>query len=171
MARQSGGMARIESTPGQGTAVILLLRRASGEGVLAEADSTDRTALPAASKAGRILVVDDDFEVRSLLKESLQALGHAVREAPDAHSALRMIGEERPDLMLVDFAMPVMNGAELALEARRQWPDLPIVFASGYAEVDQVEAALGPKAPILRKPFSIHELGAAVDDALNAEPG
>jgi signal transduction histidine kinase len=166
MARQSGGLARIESEPGQGTAVVLLLRRADQPGVFADGVGPGLAAIRAPSRAARILVVDDDFEVRSLLKESLQSLGHAVQESADAASAIRMIEDERPDLMLVDFAMPVMNGAELAVEARRRWPDLPIVFASGYAEVDQVEAALGPGAPILRKPFSIHELSDAIDDAL-----
>ena len=171
MARQSGGVARIESAPGQGTAVIMLLRQASADGLAPEPDLAHPTGALAAARIGRILVVDDDLEVRSLLKESLQALGHTVREAPDARTALRMIEEERPDMMLVDFAMPVMNGAELAREARRLWPQLPIVFASGYAEVDQVEAAVGPRAPILRKPFSIQELGAAVDNALKSERG
>jgi signal transduction histidine kinase len=166
MTRQAGGVAKIESAPGQGTAVILLLRRADMAIQTHEADTVDFSALPPAARSGRILVVDDDFEVRSLLKESLQALGHVVQESADAASALQKIEAERPDMMLVDFAMPVMNGAELAQEARRRWPDLPIVFASGYAEVDQVEAALGPGAPILRKPFSLQELSAAVEDAL-----
>jgi signal transduction histidine kinase/ActR/RegA family two-component response regulator len=169
MARQAGGLARIESEPGQGTAVILLLRRADQPGVFAEGLGPELAALTVPSRSARILVVDDDFEVRSLLKESLQSLGHSVTDCADAASAVRLIERERPDLMLVDFAMPVMNGAELAIEARRRWPDLPIVFASGYAEVDQVEAALGPGAPILRKPFSIHELSDAIDQALRAD--
>ncbi len=169
MARQSGGLARIESGAGEGTAVILLLRRASHSGLFVEGLGSELAAAPASSRQANILVVDDDFEVRSLLKESLQSLGHTVTDCADAASAVRMIEKERPDLMLVDFAMPVMNGAELATQARLLWPDLPIVFASGYAEVEQVEAALGPGAPILRKPFAIHELSDAIDRALAAE--
>lgn len=115
--------------------------------------------------ARRILVVDDDVEVRTLLRESLEALGHEVEEAGDAVAALAHLEAVRPDLMLVDFAMPVTNGAELAAQARALWPDLPIVFASGYADVGQVEAAVGPGAPLLRKPFSIHDLSDAIDRA------
>ena len=169
MARQSGGIARIESEEGRGAAVVLLLRRAEQPGVFAEGLGPGPAAVPAPTRSVRVLVVDDDFEVRSLLKESLQSLGHTVSDCADAASAVRMIEAERPDLLLVDFAMPVMNGAELAVEARRRWTDLPIVFASGYAEVDQVEAALGPGAPILRKPFNINELSEAIEAALPSD--
>ena len=171
MARQSGGIARIESEEGRGAAVVLLLRRAEQPGVFAEGLGPGPATAPAPTRSARVLVVDDDFEVRSLLKESLQSLGHTVSDCADAATAVRMIEAERPDLMLVDFAMPVMNGAELAVEARRRWADLPIVFASGYAEVDQVEAALGPGAPILRKPFNINELSEAIEAALPSEAG
>jgi DNA-binding response OmpR family regulator len=68
--------------------------------------------------------------------------------------------------MLVDFAMPGMNGAELALAARRLHPALPIVFVTGFAETDQLEGALGPGAPVLRKPFGMDELAAMVTASL-----
>jgi CheY-like chemotaxis protein len=64
--------------------------------------------------------------------------------------------------MLVDFAMPGMNGAELAYAARQLHPALPIVFVTGFAETDQLEGALGPGAPVLRKPFGMDELAAIV---------
>jgi DNA-binding response OmpR family regulator len=69
-------------------------------------------------------------------------------------------------LMLLDFAMPAMNGAEAATLARRKAPALPIVFASGYADTAQVETALGGEAVILRKPFDMDELAATVAAAL-----
>ncbi|TMJ13842.1 MAG: response regulator, partial [Alphaproteobacteria bacterium] len=68
----------------------------------------------------------------------------------------------RPDLALLDYAMPGMHGADLARAALEMQPDLPIVFATGYAESEQLDAALGSGAPVLRKPFSVAELADAV---------
>ena len=64
--------------------------------------------------------------------------------------------------MLVDFAMPGMNGAELAREVRARFPGLPIVFVTGFAETDQIEGACGAEVPVLRKPFGIDDLAATV---------
>jgi CheY-like chemotaxis protein len=72
-----------------------------------------------------------------------------------------------PDLMLVDFAMPGMNGAEVARAARERRPDLPIVFASGYADTAAIESVAGHNAPILRKPFRVDDLQAIVAETLN----
>jgi CheY-like chemotaxis protein len=71
----------------------------------------------------------------------------------------------RPDVVVVDFAMPGLNGAEVAKKARERWPDLPVVLASGYADTAAIEQAIGKDAKLLRKPFRIDELLAAVADA------
>jgi CheY-like chemotaxis protein len=68
--------------------------------------------------------------------------------------------------MLVDFAGPGVNGAEVAAAARERWPDLPIVFASGYADTAAIEQAVGEDAAQLRKPFRIDELHALLSKAL-----
>ncbi len=68
--------------------------------------------------------------------------------------------------MILDFAMPGMTGAELARRARARRPDLPIVFASGYADTAALEQVAGPDAPLLRKPFRVDELQVAVAAAL-----
>jgi signal transduction histidine kinase/CheY-like chemotaxis protein len=165
MARQSGGTARIASEPGQGTKVSLMLRRAR-EQVAArgpEPESVQRVPQTATPKT--VLVVDDDTEVRTLLGELLAALGHRVVEAPDGPAALALLSKSSPDVMLVDFAMPGMNGAELAAAARAKWPGLPIVFASGYADIAQVETAVGCETPIIRKPFSLEALNGAIESA------
>ena len=81
-----------------------------------------------------------------------------------------MLDEASPDLALVDYAMPEMNGAELARAMRARRAELPIVFVTGYAESDQLERALGAEAPILRKPFSISELAAAVQAQCGVSP-
>jgi CheY-like chemotaxis protein len=66
----------------------------------------------------------------------------------------------------MDFAMPGMNGAEVARTIREQQPGLPIMFVTGYAESEQLEAALGADVPVLRKPFSVAQLAAAVEEQL-----
>ena len=83
----------------------------------------------------------------------------------DQH-ALAILEQWTPEIALIDYAMPNMHGADLAAAARARLPDLPIVFVTGYAETEQLEAALGPGAPVLRKPFSIEALALAVEDNL-----
>jgi PAS domain S-box-containing protein len=166
--RQSGGTLRIESVEGTGTLVRLLLRPATAvaEDEIESADPGAVEPLPGAGAA--IFVVDDDRDVREFLADALVSLGHRVEMLPDAEAALAALGQGAPDLMLIDFAMPGMNGAELACAARALYPALPIVFVTGFAETDQLEGALGPGAPVLRKPFGIDELAAMV--AANLPP-
>jgi PAS domain S-box-containing protein len=161
IARQSGGTLRIESEEGIGTIVRLLLPRAeAGEDEMA-GPGTDAAA-PASAAGAHIFVVDDDADVREFLADALISLGHRVDILPHAEAALAALAKGAPDLMLADFAMPGMNGAELAGAARQLHPALPIVFVTGFAETDQLEGALGPGAPVLRKPFGMDELAAMV---------
>jgi PAS domain S-box-containing protein len=165
--RQAGGTVRIASEPGQGTTVEILLPAAAApekEGAGAE---TEKAARPASARA-RILVVDDDPDVRSFLADSLQGMGHQVRAAASGEEAVAALPDWRPDLALIDYAMPGMNGADAARAARRIMPDLPIIFVTGYAESERLEEALGPKVPVLRKPFTIDDLEAAVTGNLRA---
>ena len=171
IARQSGGTLRIESAEGAGTIIRLLLPRATGSEEQAVAAGSGAPA-PAAASGARILVVDDDCDVREFLADALVSFGYQVEMLPDAETALAALGDGAPDLLLVDFAMPGMNGAELACAARELHPALPIVFVTGFAETDQLEGALGPGAPVLRKPFSMDELAAMVSANLKAQaPG
>ena len=168
MARQAGGGAYIHSEIGQGTTVTLLLPRAEAAGRTSPSPSIP-AAPDQAQPPARILVVDDDPEVRSIVVASLQILGHVVTAAEDGLSALKALAAGESDLMIVDFAMPGMNGAELANRARARHVDLPIIFASGYADTDAIEAAAGSASTILRKPFDIEELEAMVTDLLKRE--
>ena len=100
-----------------------------------------------------------------MLAASLEALGYEVVEATDGPSGLAMFDRVAPDLMIVDFAMPDMNGAEVAEAVRKRRPGLPIVFASGYADTDQI-ARVAVDATVVRKPFRLNELRAALVHAL-----
>jgi PAS domain S-box-containing protein len=161
--RQAGGTMRIESREGEGTTVRLLLPRASVDAVEDAPGEGQAGAAGVATGGGaRIFVVDDDEDVREFLADALISLGHRVETLAGGAATLAALDEGAPDLVLVDFAMPGMNGAELARAIRARLPDLPIVFVTGFAESDQLEGALGPDVPVLRKPFGIDDLSAMV---------
>jgi CheY-like chemotaxis protein len=164
MARQAGGIARIRSTAGQGTTVSIFLR-ATSEGATQDARTAQKDDLDMAAPA-TVLVVDDDPGVRQFLADSLDSFGYAVVEAANGEAGLEMLARAAPDLMLVDYAMPGMTGAEVARRARETHPHMPIVFASGYAETAALENVLDENTLILRKPFRLRELQEAVSNAL-----
>ncbi|HWT13148.1 MAG TPA: PAS domain S-box protein [Allosphingosinicella sp.] len=168
IARQSGGIVRIQSREGEGTKVSMLLPHvepaAAGQGDEGQAEGA-AGEMPAAARA-RIMVIDDDADVRFFLTELLEAEGHEVDAFARPEAALDGLNGSAPDLALIDFAMPGMNGAQLARELRRRRPDLPIAFVTGYAESEQLEGALGADVPVLRKPFGIDEIVSLVASAL-----
>ena len=165
MARQSGGAVRIESTPGKGTAVTLLFRKADGEvnEGAAAVDEPQPTA-PIATPLS-ILVVDDDPDVRGFIVEALEEQGYIVREAADGREGIAEVDRETPDLIVLDFIMPGLSGADVARHARKRRPDQPILFVSGYSETDAVKRT-APDALLLAKPFRADALQKAVRGAL-----
>ncbi|MFL6861722.1 MAG: ATP-binding protein, partial [Allosphingosinicella sp.] len=160
IAQQSGGTLRIESEVGRGTEVVLLLPAA--DGAAEEVADGNRAAAAGTTLRGRILVVDDDKDVRSFLVDTLAGLGHDVSACESGEEGLARLAEWTPDLALIDYAMPGMHGAEVAGAARRLIPALPIVFVTGYAESEQLEA-VGGDVQVLRKPFTVADLEAAVE--------
>jgi CheY-like chemotaxis protein len=117
-----------------------------------------------------ILVVDDDRQVRRFVAESLRGMGYKVTDVDSGAAALTLLGEsqQRFDLLVADFAMPGMNGAQLASMAKQKRPDLRVLMVSGYADTAVIDAALG-QAQLLRKPFDLAELGAAVAEVLSKD--
>ena len=133
-AKQSGGGVRIDSRPGQGTSVHIYLPRA--ETSAAKLPLPGGRSRPAeAFQGASILLVDDDNAVREVTRAMLHELGYRVLEAGSGGGALDLL-DRNPgiDLMVVDFAMPGMNGAELARLARGKRPTLPILFVTGFAD-------------------------------------
>jgi PAS domain S-box-containing protein len=165
VARQSGGTARIDSTPGEGTTVRLYFRRAEGEAEAAAAER-GKAAIKAARRKASVLVIDDDPDVRAFIAASLADYGYAVREAADGVAGLKAFAQQRPDLVIVDFAMPGMAGSEVAARMLRDVAGQPILFVSGYNETDAIRAA-APDAQLLAKPFRPDALDAAVRECLD----
>ncbi len=157
-AHQSSGTVRIASAPGQGTTVEIFLPRA--------VEATEEAPAPSDPSAwlGRetILVVDDDPDVRALAVASLQELGYRVLAADGAAAGLDVLGSGSDiDLLLVDYAMPGMTGTELVRQVRMQLPSLPVLFMTGYADLDAVRLFAGPEG-VIYKPFRLADLAERV---------
>ena len=166
MAQQSGGTARVRSTLGQGTTVELWLCAASAP--TAAAPELAGGKLTDARSHARILVVEDDKLVRESMVESLEALGYDVTAASDAEAGLRELRRERPHLMITDYLMPGMTGAELVKVANTEWPGLPMIISTGYADMDAIAGVIGDNI-VLRKPFQLSDLANSVERALHKE--
>jgi signal transduction histidine kinase len=149
VARQSGGTARIETAPGRGTSIPILLAPADHQALEVKPDTTASEA-PAGS--ANILVIDDDHEVRQVVIDTLLDAGHRVQSAADGASGLDLVRGQGFDLVLLDFAMPGMNGAEVARAIREMRPEQRILFVTGHSDTAAIESAAGD-APVLRKPF------------------
>jgi two-component system, cell cycle sensor histidine kinase and response regulator CckA len=102
-------------------------------------------------------VVEDDASVRGMVRRALSTAGFEVIEAANGHEALAVVqaGESRVDVVLTDLAMPELGGRELARRLREGWPNLPVIFMSGYTDDDVTRRGLlEAGVPFLEKPIS-----------------
>jgi signal transduction histidine kinase len=168
-AKQSGGGMRIESRPAEGTAVRVYLPR-TAEDEVSEASSNAVAVVRRPIKGAIILLVDDDEAVREVTATMLRTSGYVVLEVGSGGAALDLLnGETNIDLAIVDFAMPGMNGVEVARQIHFRSPNLPVLFITGY--VDQSVLAQIDEARIVKKPFVGEELATKVNAAiLKASP-
>jgi PAS domain S-box-containing protein len=167
-AKQSKGQVRIHSMVGQGTSVKMYLPAGDSAALPVE-----ETSLVAPQGAGqRVLMVEDDPSVRILVRDVLEELGYSVVEAKDANVAIDALsGAERFDLMVTDVGLPGMNGRQLAEIARGRFPDLPILFVTGYAENAAIRSGfLGTNMDMITKPFQIDALAAKINSILVRQP-
>jgi CheY-like chemotaxis protein len=137
--------------------------------------------LPAASRKGLVLVVDDEADIRNVMAEVLRLQGYTVMEAADAPQALRQLQERgqergrggRPDMLVTDVGLPNgMNGRQLADQVRMLWPQIPVLLVTGYAESTVMRnETLPAQMELLTKPFAMTALAAKVGAMLAAGPG
>jgi CheY-like chemotaxis protein len=164
--KQSGGHVGIYSEVGQGTTVKLYLPRMRGA-----APAKDESARPVAAVAGngeRILVVEDDDDVRSYVADALRALNYRVDEAADADHALGLIDTEKFDLLLTDVVLPGMNGRQLAEQAQFRQDNIRVLFMTGYSRNAIVrQGRLDPGIELLQKPITGGELAGKVRKMLD----
>ena len=113
-----------------------------------------------------ILVVDDDAQVRATISRALTELGYAVSEAGDGAKALELVRDDRVDLVILDYVMPGMDGAEVARELSAIDPDLPVIFSTGHSALRALRTAAGDDVAVLHKPFTLDELDELLRDRL-----
>jgi signal transduction histidine kinase/ActR/RegA family two-component response regulator len=168
IATQSGGTVRIDSAVGVGTTIEIWLP------VTDAADRGRPRDLPPEetplSEGERVLVIDDDVSVRRFIVQCLRSLGYRVAEAAGGAEGLLRLEEEAPDLLVVDFAMPGMDGAQVARRAREVSPSLGVLLITGYADAGAIRELVNSEA-VLRKPFKVTDLAVAVRKALAERVG
>ncbi|MCJ2126173.1 response regulator [Methylobacterium sp. J-077] len=173
--KQSGGGIRIDTVLGEGTSIKVYLPRVVGDAAAAaeKAKPVDCALTHPPGSRPTLLVVDDDAEVREVTVIRLSEAGHDVREAASGLQALAAL-EADPcvDLVILDFAMPGMNGAEAAIEIRKRWPGMPVLFVTGFADTTALtEAGASGSDSVVLKPFRDGELERKVATALAAQVG
>jgi CheY-like chemotaxis protein len=169
--KQSGGHTELHSVEGEGTRVGIFLPRASDE-VTSTGDVSATSAEPR-SNGESVLVVEDDADVRTLTVALLEGLGYTVVDAANADEALSLLGSTtRVDLLLTDVVLPGGTmGPELAKKAKREWPEIGILFMSGYARDvlgDHDQSIAGVE--VLQKPFRKADLAWKVHFVLHQGP-
>ncbi len=165
--KQSGGHVNIYSEPGQGTSVKLYLPR---HAAAAAGAPEEPEPIVATTTGETILVVEDDEDVRTFTAEALRQLGYQVRVASDGHVALTVLEKHAGvSLLFTDVGLPNgMNGRQLADEARRRWPELKVLFTTGYARNAIVHhGRLDPGVELIVKPFTQSSLAARVRQVLD----
>jgi signal transduction histidine kinase/ActR/RegA family two-component response regulator len=170
---QSGGFIWVETSPGNGTRFEIYLPAATEK---EDASSHERRPKRAERGSETVLIVEDDEEVRTLASEFLRGAGYHVLTAEDGQEALEI--SERMgsaiQLLLADVVMPKMRGPELARRLKARFPELRIVFMSGYLDQDTCREEILQEAIVLQKPFSrdalLRQIRGAFDDEACPEP-
>ena len=163
MAEQCGGKLLLKSAEGEGTTAEIWLPVAAPDDASAGA-SGPADAVSPPLRPLTILAVDDDELVLTNTCALLAEMGHTVLQASSGRGALDVLGEHQVDLLLTDFAMPGMTGGELIEIVSRDWPELPALMVSGYADVPEGSVAGVPR---LAKPFRPHQLSGALNQRMN----
>ncbi|TNE62077.1 MAG: response regulator [Alphaproteobacteria bacterium] len=166
--KQTGGFVFVESQVGQGTTFLLFFKAHAAEA--AERKDSQKPEAPARDLTGKgtILIVEDEDPVRMFASRALVNKGYKVLEAASGEAGLEILNTTREhiDLLISDVIMPNMDGPTLVKEARKDRPDLPVIFVSGYAE-DMIRKNLeAEEFQFLPKPFSLKDLAEQVKTIL-----
>ncbi|WP_320109533.1 hybrid sensor histidine kinase/response regulator [Bosea sp. NBC_00550] len=167
-AQQLGGRLELKSELGKGTTAILWLPAAE-PAIPSTVTAEETITVEEPGSSLRILAVDDDALILMNTVALLEDLGHTVVEANSGSEALEKLeSEESFDLLITDHAMPKMTGGQLIAEVTSRWPDIPIILASGYAEIPETVLAGVER---LAKPFWQADLHKAICNATRLKPG
>lgn len=165
--RQSGGTVTLRSRLGEGTTVTIYLPQAGTVPGVSPASLPDT---PDTARHARILVVDDDDDVRDMVVAMLEELGYQVAAAASGAKALDLLEHDQGfDLLLADVAMPGMSGIDVVRIAREQGYAPHVLYATGYADLAIYRDAL-EGADVIRKPYRMMDLATGIGRALRAQP-
>ena len=172
-ARQSGGTLKIDSEVGRGTQIEIWLPRSASEPVTAKQIELPKETRkpPKTDKQPVILLVDDSSSLREITARMLRDRGFEVVSASGGATALAALEHEpqRFDLILTDFAMPLVSGLEVVHFARRLRPGWPAILFSGYADLNEI-GDRPADVPLISKPFADSELLGAIRETLDRVP-
>jgi len=166
--RQHGGFVHVYSEPGQGTlfhVYLPVMENAVSESAPGTANQNKVKNLQGSET---ILFAEDHDSIREMTRQSLTRLGYQVLAAADGRQALRLAELERPDLAVLDVAMPHMGGAATATQLLRHMPGLPILFTSGFSENANNAVAQVPGSHYLQKPYGPTSLASTIRDILDS---
>jgi signal transduction histidine kinase len=162
--KQSGGHINVYSEVGAGTTFRLYLPR-TADGAGAEAE--EAAAAPRAGNSETILVVEDNEPLRRIVVRQLVELGYRVLEAKDVRDALAVLSQQKIDLLFTDIVMPGgMTGFDLARMTRTHWPEVKLLFTSGFPDM-RLASAGDLHVRLLSKPYRRDELGRTIREALD----
>ncbi len=172
--KQSGGYIFAESKtaagPGQGTVFTIYLPVHTAAAPVKAAPSPPKAKAGELWGSGTILLVEDEDMVRAVAERALTRQGYTVLTAEHGEAALELLETHpRPDLLISDVVMPMMDGPTMVRHARERYPDLPILFMSGYAEEQLRKSIDLDNVAFLAKPFSVQQLAESARDALAAK--
>jgi CheY-like chemotaxis protein len=160
--KRHGGTIDIESRPGEGSVFIIRLP-VSKQAAAAEV----REWTPRPARKAHVLIIDDEREVRSVLRDVLTSIGHTVVEAASGEEGLARCESEAVDLILADVSMPGMSGWDVAAACQRRFPRVPLGFVTGWGDrLNQEEAARSGVRFVLSKPFAPVDVQALVAGVL-----
>jgi PAS domain S-box-containing protein len=166
IARQSGGIAELDSAVGRGTTVRIYLPRARSDAHPRQLPS-EGPAIQFDNPGIRVLLADDDEQVREVIAEALGDSGCAVTAVSSGPAVLEALRASAFEVVVIDFAMPGMNGADTAALVRAEHPGLPILFITGRFDLPALRGISG--AAVLQKPFLAAELLAKLRGLLGSE--
>ena len=150
-----GGEILVSSEPGKGTRFEIALPRHEPATRAASVALTPRTA----AEAARVLVVEDEEPVRTLLKDAFSAQGHSVIEAATGAEALKLLDEKKFDLLVCDLGLPELSGLHVARWVKEFRPELPVIIATGYSEMIATEDYDKARIDeVIRKPFAVMDV-------------
>jgi signal transduction histidine kinase len=160
--KRHGGTIEIASTVGMGSIFTIRLPISAGDPAPVVGEAPVRQA-----RCGRVLVIDDETEVRCVLRDMLTPCGHSVLEAESGETGLALLDSEAVDVILTDISMPGMSGWDVATACQQRFPQIPLGFVTGWGDrLDEQETARAGVRFIVSKPFSPADVQTRVADVL-----